>query len=76
MTRKRLDITGPVSPFCMLTVERKAKALLPSDELIVTCDNCPAVTTIIPRIAGEQQLSADTRRVAQDTWEITLRKRS
>lgn len=75
MTRQRLDITGPVSPFCLLVVSEKAKALKPSDELIVTCDNFPAATTMIPRIATGQGMTVESHRISPDVWEITLRKR-
>lgn len=75
MGKKYLDITGKVSPFCILTVERKAKALLPSDELIITCDSVPAATTLIPRIARNLDLAAESHRISADIWEITLEKR-
>lgn len=74
MGTKHLDITGPVSPFCLLTVQRKAKALLPSDELIITCDTIPAATTTIPRIARDLDLVVESRRLSPERWEITLRK--
>lgn len=74
MGTKHLDITGPVSPFCILTVRRKAKALLPSDELIITCDTIPAATTMIPRIARELDLVVESRRLSPQLRQITLRK--
>jgi TusA-related sulfurtransferase len=74
MTIKRLDITGPVSAYCILTVEKKAKALLPSDELIITCDNIPAVTTQIPRIARYEGLVMESHRRSDGIWEITIRQ--
>jgi TusA-related sulfurtransferase len=72
MVTKRLDITGPVSPFCLMKVKKKAKALLPSDELIITCDNIPAATTLIPRIAHGEGMTADAHRISPVCWEITL----
>jgi len=74
MVTKQLDITGPVSPFCLLTVQKKAKALLPSDELIITCDTIPAATTIVPRIARKLDLVVESRRLSPDLWEITLKR--
>jgi TusA-related sulfurtransferase len=74
MTQKRLDITGTVSPYCLLTVQRKAKSLLPSDELIITCDTIPAATTIIPRIGRDMGLIVDSHQISTSLWEITLRK--
>ena len=69
MQKKRLDITGKTSPYCLLVVEREAKALKPSDELIITCDNNPAATTYIPRLAHEKGMALDLRRLSPDTWE-------
>lgn len=74
MTRRSLDITGPVSPFCLLTVQKKAKALLPSDELIITCDSIPTATTLIPRIARDEGLDLDSLHLPSGHWEITLKK--
>ena len=74
MTSKRIDITGPVSAYCLQTVRRKAKTLFPSDELIITCDTLPAATTLIPRIARSEGLTVDSRRLTPTLWEITLRK--
>jgi TusA-related sulfurtransferase len=76
MTVTRLDISGPVSPFCLLTVRRKAKALKPSDELIITCDNIPAATTIIPQIARGEGMTVDSHRISSDLFQITLRRDS
>ena len=39
MTAKNLDITGKVCPYCLLVVQKHAKALKPSDELVITCDH-------------------------------------
>ncbi len=74
MGKKHLDITGPVSPFCLLTLQRKAKALLPSDELIITCDTIPAATTIIPRIARDLNLKVESHRAPPGLWEISLKR--
>jgi hypothetical protein len=75
LTTKRIDISGSVGSFCLLTVREKAKALLPSDELIITCDTVPAGTTIFPRIAREEGMTMDSRRLSPDIVEITLRKK-
>jgi TusA-related sulfurtransferase len=72
MATRRLDITGPVSPYCLLSVERKAKALLPSDTLIITCDTLPAATTQIPQIARSAGLCTDSHLLSAGLWEITL----
>jgi TusA-related sulfurtransferase len=74
MTTRRLDITGPVSPYCILSVQRKAKALLPSDELIMTCKTIPAATTFIPRIARDEGLTLNSCQISPGLWEITLKK--
>jgi TusA-related sulfurtransferase len=74
VTTRRIDITGPVSPYCILSVRKKAKALLPSDELIITCDSVPAATTFIPQIARSEGLTMDTHRPTPNLWEISLKK--
>jgi len=76
MTTERLDITGPVSPRCMLVVQKKGKSLTASDELIITCDSFPALTTQIPRIAREAGLCMETHQRSPGLWEITLTKKS
>ncbi|PKL70910.1 MAG: sulfurtransferase TusA family protein [Methanomicrobiales archaeon HGW-Methanomicrobiales-1] len=75
MARKRLDLTGPVSPYCLLVLRKKAKVLGLSDELIITCDNIPAATTIIPQIARDEGMTVDSHRLSPDLWEITLSRK-
>ena len=72
MTRKTIDISGKTSPYCIGVVEKEAKALKQSGELFITCDNFPAVTTSIPRIAREEGLNLETRTSSDGCWEITL----
>jgi len=47
MVHKKLDLTGTFSPYCLTVAGKEAKALKPSDELIITCDDFPAVTTCL-----------------------------
>jgi len=72
MKHKRLDISGKTGPYCFSVVEKEAKALCRSGELFITCDNFPAVTTLIPRIARDESLSCDVRRSTVDLFEIRL----
>lgn len=72
MKWKSLDIAGKTSPYCLDVVAREAKALKPSDELLITCDDLPAATTSIPRIAREESLAIDLRKRDGDRWEIHL----
>ena len=74
MQTKRIDISGKTSQYCILVVERGAKALKPSDELIITCDNNPAATTIIPRLARDNGLALDLRIVSPSMWEIRIKR--
>lgn len=71
---KRLDISGKTGPYCLSILTREAKALRPSGELFITCDNFPAVTTFIPRIAREEGLSMTIAKPADGHWEIRLVK--
>jgi TusA-related sulfurtransferase len=72
MKPKKLDICGKTSPYCLSVMAKEAKALKQSGELLITCDNFPAVTTSIPRIAREENLSMDVQKLSKDRWEITL----
>lgn len=75
MNPKRIDISGKTSPYCLRVVEKEAKALRQSGELFITCDNFPAVTTFIPRIARGEGLSMETRKFPDGGWEIRLSRR-
>jgi TusA-related sulfurtransferase len=75
MVHKKMDLTGKFSPYCLTVAAKEAKALKPSDELIITCDNLPAATTQIPRLAQEENLSADVRKLPQGPWEIRLTRK-
>ena len=75
MTTKNLDITGNVSPYCILVVQKQAKAMKPSDELIITCDHLPAATTIIPQLARDEGMSIDVKNVSPNVWVIRLNKK-
>ena len=72
MKHKRLDISGKTGPYCFSVVEKETKALCRSGELFITCDNFPAVTTFIPRIAREEGLSLVIRKSSDTLWEIQL----
>jgi len=73
--QKNLDISGKTSQYCQSVVEKKAKALSPCGELFITCDNFPAVTTFIPRIAREEGLLMETTRMPDGHWEIRLARK-
>jgi len=75
MKQKKLDISGKTSPYCMAVVTKEAKALSQSGELFITCDNFPAVTTFIPRIAREEGLLIETVTSSDGHWEIRLTRR-
>lgn len=75
MTTKNLDITGTLSPYCIHVVQKKAKAMKPSDELVITCDHIPAATTIIPQIARAGGLAIDSKNQSNGLWEIRLSKK-
>jgi TusA-related sulfurtransferase len=75
MKQKKLDICGKTSPYCLSVVAKEAKALKQSGELFITCDNFPAATTSIPRIAREENLSMDVQKPSKDRWEIRLTRK-
>ncbi len=68
MNHKRLDISGTTGPYCLSVVEKEAKTLCRAGELLITCDNFPAVTTLIPRIARNAGLSCELRRAGGDLF--------
>jgi TusA-related sulfurtransferase len=75
MTRIPLNITGKVCPYCLLAVQKKATAMKPSDELVITCDHPPAATTSIPQLARDLDLAIDSKKIASGLWEIRLSKK-
>jgi TusA-related sulfurtransferase len=75
MVSKKLDLTGKFSSYCLTVAAKEAKALKASDELIITCDNLPAATTQIPRLAQEEDLSAVLRKLPEGPWEIRLTRK-
>ena len=75
MTKKSLDLTGKVCPYCLLAVQKEAKTMKPSDELVIACDHPPAVTASIPQFAKDNGLDVAVKLVSSGLWEIVLRKR-
>ena len=76
MTRKTIDITGNVSAYCLLAIQKKATALRPSDDLVIVCDNLPAATTSIPRLAKDLGLDLESKKVSPGHWELRLSKKN
>jgi len=74
MAIKTLAITGKVSPYCLLVVQKQVKAMRQSDELVVTCDHTPAATTLIPQLAKDNNLNCDVRKTSSGVWELRLKK--
>ena len=74
MKQKKIDITGKTSPYCLTVVAKEAKALRPSDELIITCDDFPTATTSIPRIAREENLALEIQKREGERREIRLKR--
>jgi TusA-related sulfurtransferase len=75
MTRKNLDLTGKVCPYCLLAVQKESKRMNPLDELVITCDHPPAATESIPWFARESGFEIESRKTGPGLWEILLRKR-
>lgn len=75
MTKKILDLTGKVCPFCMLAVHKETKTMKPSDELTIICDHPPAATESIPRFAMDLGFEIKSSKTSPGLWEITLTKR-
>ena len=75
MKPKKIDICGKTSPYCLSVVAKEAKALKQSGELLITCDNFPAITTSIPRIARVENLSMEIQKPSKERWEIRLTRK-
>jgi TusA-related sulfurtransferase len=75
MTKKTLDITGKVCPYCLMAVQKAAAALNPSEVLVITCDHPPAATTTIPQFAQDNGMGIDTKKISSGLWEIRLTKK-
>jgi TusA-related sulfurtransferase len=75
MVKKILDITGKVCPFCLLVVQKEAKALNPFDELVITCDHPPAATASIPQFAQDNGMRIDSKKIGSGVWEIRLTRK-
>jgi len=74
MKQKKIDITGKTSPYCLSVVAKEAKALRPSDELLITCDDLTSATTTIPRIARDEGLTLEMQKRAGEPFEIRLKR--
>jgi TusA-related sulfurtransferase len=75
MTRKTLDLTGKVCPYCLLAVQKESNKMNPSDELVITCDHPPAATESIPLFARDSGFEIESKKVTSGLWEILLRRR-
>jgi tRNA 2-thiouridine synthesizing protein A len=73
MTEK-LDITGKVCPFCVLSVDQKMKNLPSGAVLTVICDHGPAATGSIPEYAKQKGWKHSTEKTGSGLWEITITK--
>ena len=62
MTTKTLDITGKVCPYCLMAVQKATTALIPSDELVITCDHPSAATISIPQFAQDTGMTIKTKK--------------
>jgi TusA-related sulfurtransferase len=72
---KNLDITGKVCPYCLLVVQKQAKTMNPSDELVIICDHPPAATASIPQFAQDTGMKIDSKKIASGIWEIRITKK-
>lgn len=70
----KLDITGKVCPFCVLSVDKEIKKLPEGEDLVVLCDHAPAATASIPEYCGIKKLECSTKMIENGLWEITISK--
>jgi len=74
MVCQKIDISGKVSPYCLLAVQKKARALRPLDKLIVSCDHPASATTHIPKLAQDLGLELESKKISPHHWELKLTK--
>ncbi len=74
MTRKSLDITGKVCPYCTLAVKKAVTDMKPGDDLVVTCDHPSAATSSIPQFANNAGFSIESKKISPGLWELRLTK--
>lgn len=70
----KLDITGKVCPFCLLSVDKELKKLPAGENLVVLCDHAPAATASIPEYCGNRKLACSSKMIENGLWEITISK--
>ncbi|MDV0443634.1 sulfurtransferase TusA family protein [Methanorbis rubei] len=73
MTEK-LDITGKVCPFCVLSVDQKLKTMQTGDTLTVLCDHGSAATGSIPEYAEMKGWKSSVKLIEHGLWEIIITK--
>ncbi|MDR0980788.1 MAG: sulfurtransferase TusA family protein [Methanocalculaceae archaeon] len=73
MTEK-LDITGKVCPFCVLSVDQKMKNMPSGSTVTVLCDHGPAATGSIPEYANQKGWKSEVKLIENGLWEITITK--
>lgn len=74
MTRKDLDITGVVCPFCVLRVKEAMEQTNAGDELVVITDHPPAAKDSIPAFSQMNGWKCSVQEAGQGIWELTISK--
>ncbi len=74
MTEKKLDLTGKVCPFCLLSVQKESKNLKMGDTLVITCDHPPAAQESIPQYCKDNGMDVSTTKIGSGIWELRCTK--
>jgi tRNA 2-thiouridine synthesizing protein A len=75
MTIQKLDITGKVCPYCVLSIQKSVTDIKPGDELLVTCDHPSAATSSIPQFAQTAGFDIESKKLSSGLWELRLIKK-
>lgn len=74
MAEKRLDLTGKVCPFCVLSVQKESEKLSQGDILIITCDHPPAAQESIPLYCRNNGMEVASKKISSGLWQIRCTK--
>lgn len=72
MTKKTLDITGVVCPFCILRVKEAMDQLSSGEELTVLVDHPPAAKDSIPAYSKMNGWSCSIMEYGAGLWKLVI----
>jgi TusA-related sulfurtransferase len=74
MAEQKIDITGVVCPFCVLTVKSAMDQVSAGDTVRVISDHPPAAKDSIPAFAEMNGWKCSIEETGPGLWELTITK--